>query len=111
MDNKTIEFPHKTEMTTMSVCLDSLKKLGFGTQFQAIEKGLKSLKTNKMFQPEEIKIVHYYRFEGESDPSDNAIIYALETSDGERGTLVDAFGPYSDSQVTSFIQQVEEIHK
>ena len=93
----------------MSVCLDSLKKLGFGTQFQAIEKGLKSLKTNKMFQPEEIKIVHYYRFEGESDPSDNAILYVVETSSGEKGTLIDGYGIYYNAKVSEFVKEVEEI--
>jgi len=55
--------------------------------------------------------VNFYRFEGSSDPADNSILFAIETSDGKHGTLVDAFGPYADTKVTSFIQQVEEINK
>lgn len=67
--------------------------------------------TLKIFQPAEVEILHFYRFEGESNPADSAILYAIETNDGERGTLIDAYGPYNDSQVTNFIKQVEEIHK
>lgn len=111
MSMPDVKFPEKHDMTTLSKCLDSLKSSGYETQFQATEQGLLSLKTQRIFHPDEVKIAHYYRYEGESDPSDNAIIYAIETANGERGTLVDAFGPYNDSQVTNFLQQVEEIHK
>ena len=101
----------KEQMKTLSSCVNSLQILGYDTQFKANEKGLQSIKTKKIFLPHEVQITHYYRFEGESDPSDNAIAYAIETNDGEKGTLVDAFGPYSDTAITKFIQQVKEIHK
>lgn len=101
----------KEQMKTLSVCLSSLTAAGYQTQFKATDNGLLSLKTQKIFNPHDVKIKHYYRFEGESDPADNAIVYGIETSDGERGTLVDAYGPYNDSKVTTFIQQVHEIHK
>lgn len=101
----------KKEMKTLVSCLNSLLAEGFGTQFKAIKTGLKSLSTEKVYSPEEIKILNFYRFEGDSDPSDNSILYAIESIDGERGTLTDAYGPYSDTNVTNFIQQVEEIEK
>ena len=101
----------KTHMKTLVSCLNSLLASGFESQFKAVKEGLKSLTTEKIFRPEEVKIVNFYRFEGESDPADNSILYALETSDGERGTLTDAYGPYSDTNVTKFIQEVEEIEK
>ena len=107
-NNTTAE---KIEMKTLASCLTSLTKDGFVAQFKATSNGLTSLDTEKVFKPEEVKILHFYRFEGESDPADNAIVYGIETSDGEKGTLVDAFGPYSDSHVTKFMKQVEEIHK
>jgi hypothetical protein len=64
-----------------------------------------------VYKPEEVKIKNFYRFEGESDPADNTILYAIETTSGERGTLTDAYGPYSDSHVAKFIQDVEDIEK
>lgn len=101
----------KIEMKSLASVANLLLAEGFSTQFKAIEKGLKSLSTEKVFQPYEVKIVNFYRFEGESDPADNSILYAIETNDGEKGTLIDSYGAYADTNVTKFIQQVEEIHK
>jgi hypothetical protein len=69
------------------------------------------LATQKIFQPDQVKIAHFYRFEGESDTSDSAILYAIEVSDGEKGTLVDGYGTESDVLITNFMQAVEQIHK
>jgi len=101
----------KVHMKTLVSCLNSLVKSGFETQFKANKSGLKSLSTEKMYKPEQVKVLSFYRFEGESDPADNSIVYAIETSDGERGTLIDAYGPYSDTNVTNFMREVEEIEK
>jgi hypothetical protein len=54
-----------------------------------------------------VKAVNFYRFEGISNPDDMSILYAIETSDGRRGTLVDAYGFYSDDETGEFINQVE----
>lgn len=99
------------DLKTLVSCLNSLVKKGFTEDYKATNRGLKSIQSEKIYSPDEIKIVNFYRFEGNSDPADNSILYAIETSDGKHGTLVDAFGPYSDSKVTSFMQQVEEINK
>lgn len=36
-----------------------------------------------------------YRFEGNTNPDDNAILYAIETARGEKGLLLDAYGVYA----------------
>jgi hypothetical protein len=98
-------------MKTLVSCINSLVAEGFTEDYKVNDKGLKALKTEKIYKPEEVKVVNFYRFEGSSDPADNTILYAIETSDGEKGTLVDAYGPYSDTRVTAFMKQVEEIQK
>jgi hypothetical protein len=101
----------KEHMKTLSSCINSLLASGYATQFKAIKHGLKSLTTEKIYAPGEIKITNFYRFEGESDPSDSSILYAIETNSGEKGTLTDAYGAYSDPHVAKFIKDVEEIEK
>lgn len=96
----------KVNMQPLVSILGSLYSLGFETQFKAIEQGLFSLKTQKTFQSDEVEVVRFYRFEGESDPDDNAILYAIITNDGEKGTIVDAYGMYNDSKITNFMQSV-----
>ena len=101
----------KENMSTMVSILDVLSGTGYTTQFQASEEGLTSLTTHKLFQPEDVKINHFYRFEGESNPDDSAIVYAIETKTGEKGTLIDAYGTYTDTAISNFIEQVKLIHK
>jgi hypothetical protein len=39
-----------------------------------------------------------------------SILYAIETTDGTKGTLIDAYGNYSDDDTGAFMQEVD-IHK
>jgi hypothetical protein len=109
MDNPTLLKPQ--EMKTLVSCLNSLVRNGFDEHFKVTENGLKALRTGKYYPAKDVKVLNYYRFEGDSDPADNSILYAIETRDGLRGTLVDAFGPYADSKVTNFMTEVERMNK
>jgi hypothetical protein len=111
LNNGHIESKGNVNMETLVSVLGYLATLGFDTQFKATAKGLLSLTTHRTFQSSEVRVVHFYRFEGESSPDDSAILYAIETTDKEKGTLVDGYGISGDSQVTDFVQQIEEIHK
>jgi hypothetical protein len=54
-------------------------------------------------------IIRTYRFEGDSDPSDNAILYLIEANDGLIGYSMDAYGVYSnheDSRYDDFIKKI-----
>ena len=91
--------------------MSDLTSKGYTTQFKATEKGLCSMSTNKHFKPNQVEIKHFYRFEGESDPNDNSILYAIETKTGEKGTLLDSYGAYNDPLISGFIKKVEHIQK
>jgi hypothetical protein len=99
------------EMKTLASCINKLVLDGYTENFKAGERGLLSLKNERIYEPVDIDVVNFYRFEGASDPADNSILYAIETSDGIKGTLVDAYGPYADTRINSFMQEVEKMHK
>jgi hypothetical protein len=99
------------DMKTMTSCVNKLVLDGYTENFQVTEKGLFSIEQNKYYKPEEISIKNFFRFEGASDPADNSILYAIETTDGVKGTLTDAYGPYADLQTNKFIKQVEDMVK
>ena len=107
----TNSIPNKTYMKTMVSCSNMLETLGFKTQFKAVPNGIQSLTTKYIYPAQDVKIVNFYRFEGESNPDDNAILYAIETANGERGTLTDAYGANADGDVANFLCQVEDIEK
>ena len=56
---------------------------------------------------EDLTIREYQRFEGVSDPDDASIVYAIETRNGTKGLLVDAFGPYANPGVGRLLETVE----
>jgi hypothetical protein len=100
----------KIQMDTLVACMQHAEELGFTTQFKATPDGLLSLSTQHIFQPAQLKVIHFYRFEGESNPSDSAIVYAID-ADGEKGTLVDGYGTASDSLVSDLMAKVTDMHK
>lgn len=101
----------KAELKTMTDLLTKLQLDGFTVNFLVNENGLYDTGTEKVYKPDEVRVVDFFRFEGESDPADSAILYAIETNDGVRGVLSDSYGPYADENTNKFIIQVEEIAK
>ncbi len=99
------------DMKTLASCLNKLVIDGYTEDFKASERGLLSLQHERLYEARDVNVVNFFRFEGASDPADNSILYVIETNDGLKGTLVDAYGPYSDITVEKFMQQVEEINK
>lgn len=100
-----------TEMTTLSACLDRLRGLGYDKEFSVIENRLVVEGAETSYSASEIKVDNFYRFEGESDPDDSSILYAIETADGHKGTLIDSYGYNSDTAIDKFIHGVKEIDK
>ena len=98
-------------MKTLAVCLSKMISEGYREDFRVTDSGLEALQSGKEYLPQDIRIVNFYRFEGESDPDDNAILYVIETCDGTRGTLVDAYGTYHDGRTSRFMEQVQSIQK
>ncbi len=98
-------------MNTLTSCVNKVVKDGYIDSFKVGTEGLFSYKTEKFYSPDQVKVINFYRFEGQSDPADNSILYVIETTDGLKGTLIDAYGPYSDAKVTAFMNAVEDINK
>lgn len=66
---------------TVSKALEELAAKGFTTDFNLEE-------TRIVNHPDEFEIVHIYRYEGESDPGDEATVYGIRSSKGEMGVFV-----------------------
>ena len=111
VDNRTEKYTEANDrltfMTDLEKVQDNLEKYGYTEQFR-VEKGkLVGINSKKSYKPKDVKAVNFYRFEGISDPDDMSILYAIETCDGCKGTLTDAYGNYSDDDTGDFMKQVE----
>ena len=99
------------DLKTLTQCANSLKQQGFEKEFQVVENGLKAIDDNRIYSPEEVKIIDNFRFEDECDPADMSVLNVIETNTGLKGTLVAVAGPYANGKVTNFIGRVKDIYK
>lgn len=99
-------------MNTLKECYDLALEHGYIEEFTVSETGTLFAPTHQRHhEPAEIHVVNFYRFEGASNPDDMSILYIIETTGGIKGTLIDAYGTYADSNITDFIVQVQDFHK
>lgn len=96
---------------TVSSTLNSLKERGYTKDFNIAFDKLICNETSESLDPHEFEITEVYRFEGESNPSDEAVVYAVESKEGNmKGVIVNAYGPYADSMSDIMIKKLS-IHR
>lgn len=94
------------EYLSMTEALEGLKNRGFTANFEFLHQAFCAVESGRTFKPEELSIREHHRFEGISDPDDESVVYAIETTDGLRGTIVDAYGIYANSELEVFLEKV-----
>jgi hypothetical protein len=99
------------KMQTLSECMNGAIDKGYTENYKVEGKMLTSEDGETKYAPDQVVIPNYYRFEGYSDPADNSILYLLETADGKKGILLDAYDAYADARISNFIKSVEDISK
>jgi hypothetical protein len=107
----TMDKNASTEMNTLAECMNQLYANGYTQNFSVGDNGLQAADSEKKYQPEEVRIVNFYRFEGYSDPGDSSLLFAIETNDGLKGLLTDAYGVYAEGKTSAFVAKVEDIQK
>ena len=97
---------------TVSSALNSLKARGYTKDFNIAFDKLICHETNDLLNPHEFEITEVYRFEGESNPSDEAVVYAVESKEGKiKGVIVNAYGLYADPISDEMIKKLSIHHK
>ncbi len=97
----------KSSYSTLSEAITDFQQKGYTVDFNLAEDHLKSKSLKKKWKPEELTVVKFYRFEGESNPSDNTILFVIETNDGEKGLMVDAYGAQSGTISDEMIRKLK----
>ncbi len=98
-------------LTTLSECVNNAVENGYTQNFKIADNKLVTEDGKSFYKPADIIISNFFRFEGYTDPQDSSILFLIETTDGKKGILIDAYGVYADSDYSDFIRQVENIHK
>ena len=81
-------------METLSQAVDRLTAHGYTDAFRAEPGGMRAVVAGVLYRPESLVVEEVARFEGISDPADEAIVLALHCrEDGIKGTYTLPFGP------------------
>ncbi len=107
MEVQQPQSPPKTghALATITDIIGQLKTEGYISDLNTEFKSL--IKIGKSLDRDEYKIDQTYRFEGTTDPGDEAIIYAISnTKNSLKGFLVDGYGISSDPRIQNLTKNL-----
>ena len=97
----------KNYLTPLSVRLEQLRKEGYTEDFNLQPDCLHCKDGKYVLYPDDFKIDVFYRFEGESDPADSAILYGISSEKlGIKGVLVNGYGISADPITDRMVQKL-----
>jgi len=91
---------------TLTEAIEGLRKQGFTQDYNLKPDHLHCQPDNIELRPADFDIVNVYRFEGQTDPGDETVLYAIEAKNGNKGTLVDAYGMYAEAISTEMAEKL-----
>ncbi len=96
---------------TVSQTLNMLRlDYGYEEDFNLLDEKLKTPGEREEFLSQDFVVDEVYRFEGPSNPGDEATIYAITTSKGRKGVLLDGYN-YTSGQVSEELLQKLDLKK
>lgn len=95
---------------TVVEAVQGLKKRGYTIDFNLEPDRLICHDTPLSLGPSDFEIAEVYRFEGNSDPADEAAVYAIESVDGRKGLLVTGFGISAEGVGPEMVEKLTYFH-
>ncbi len=95
---------------TVTEAMSDLKLLGYTKDFSIMSEQDRLLcnRTSVALSPEDFEIDHFYRFEGNSDPGDGMIVYAISSNCSDiKGIVVNAYGMYTDNASSAIVKKLQ----
>ncbi|MFV0316008.1 MAG: hypothetical protein ACK5O2_03475 [Microthrixaceae bacterium] len=94
------------EMETLSEATNRLTVAGYQAQFLVRGDRVECHDCDRSFTAEELTVDETVRFEGMSDPGDEAVLFAITDSCGHRGTLVATYGPDMSTEEAALVSHL-----
>jgi hypothetical protein len=94
----------KFHYATISEAIDKLREQGFTLDLNL--KQNQFMVGEQVYPADEFQIVDLYRYEGPTDPADEAIVYALASKSGLKGIMVSGYGNSTDDDSTETLRSL-----
>ena len=92
--------------------VERLTKAGYTDTFRGESSGVRAVSAGHVHKPEELVVDQIERFEGTSDPGDEAIVLAVHSSvDACRGTYTAPYGKNMPSIDAELIKRIPDARK
>jgi len=89
---------------TLSQAVDDLQRRGYTDEFVSGGHCLLCNARQLKITPADLHIDEFHRFEGETNPSDESIVYAISSAKhGIKGVLVNGFGPSASTTIQELV--------
>lgn len=99
--------PAEPAPTTVTDAVAFLRGAGYTDEVDLEGRCISCGRTNMSYALEDVIVDHTFRFEGDSDPGDEAIVLGLSYPDTDvRATFVSAFGAYADPAAAEFFARL-----
>lgn len=101
----------QTYYETASEAMNQLAKKGYTTDFEVLKEHdcLVCTQTAKQLSPDEFVIDETHRFDGETDPGDEMIVYAISSQKhGIKGIVVNGYGTYADPDTYRIVERLKQ---
>jgi len=96
---------------TLTEAIEGMRENGYVLDFNIAFDKIQCAQNGLCLNPDQFEITEFFRFEGNSDPADESVLYAIESKSGDiKGLLVDGYGTSSDSASDELIHKLA-IHK
>jgi hypothetical protein len=95
---------HKTHYDTVSNAIEALRNQGYTADFNIENNALTC--SGQKFDANNFDVVDVYRYEGNSDPADEAAVYAIKSSNGLKGILVTGYGASADDASAEIMEKL-----
>jgi hypothetical protein len=93
---------------TLSGTMNDLRKEGYTEDFNLQKDCLECRNGQFRVFADDFKVDKYFRFEGPTDPGDEAILYAISSDKHQlKGVLVNAYGIYSDAVSDEMMRKLQ----
>src|SRR5688572_735301 len=93
---------------TLSETMNDLRRQGYTEDFNLKQNCLECRNGEYKVFADEFKVDSFFRFEGDSNPSDEAILYAISSEKYDlKGVLVNAYGIYSEPVADEMMERLE----
>jgi hypothetical protein len=92
---------------TLSEAISGLKKTGYVNDFNIHPEWIECPPLRIKFAPDEFHVDQIHRFEGMTSPDDSSVLYAISSTSGVKGLLVDAYGAYAESISAGMINKLK----